>query len=185
MLQDDTQKKNKRAKIKPELGHLSSEGLGHALLIKIQEQSDGSANFNIGAALRVGEAAAAYTHAGIIWLDNTGGPVAERRVSQLAHKANQGVNAAPLTLSPFKPARPDSKTKAIRWLSLREAQMLLARHQGMTAKEAGTLYNTSHRTVEKQLENARNKLGVNKLSAPFLHSLFSTLERLSQLHNGR
>ncbi len=185
MLQDDTKQNKKTAKKGDGQDSVSCEKRGHLLLIKIQEQADGSATFKVGARLRSGGPAGPYARAGLIWLSADGSSVAERLVSQLIRKASQGTSAAPLILTPYQPARSDGKAKAARWLSMREAQMLLARHQGMTAKEAGTLYNTSHRTVEKQLENARTKLGVNRLSAPFLHALFTTLAHLNELYKPR
>lgn len=154
MLQDETKQNKKIAQKGNGQDGVSCETRGHLLLIKIQAQADGSATFRVGARLRSGGPAGPYSRASLIWLDADGSAVADRLVNQLIRKASQGSNAAPLILAPYEPVRGDGKAKAVRWLSIRESQMLLARHQGMTAKEAGTLYNTSHRTVEKQLENA-------------------------------
>lgn len=60
------------------------------------------------------------------------------------------------------------------WLTAREQQMLRYRHQGLTAKESATQLGISHRTVEKQLEHARTKLGGGKLSPHALNALFNT-----------
>lgn len=60
------------------------------------------------------------------------------------------------------------------WLTTRENQVLRYRHLGFSAKESAAQLGISHRTVEKQLELVRNKLGLCRISPLYLYSVFNT-----------
>jgi len=64
--------------------------------------------------------------------------------------------------------------RKIEWLTPRESQVLRYRHMGFTAKESAAQLGISHRTVEKQLELVRNKLGVSRLSPIYICSILNT-----------
>jgi len=66
------------------------------------------------------------------------------------------------------------------WLTQREQQMLKLRYLGLTAKESAVHYGLSHRTVEKQLESAKSKLGLGKLTPHLLNSLFNSVNIIEQ-----
>lgn len=66
------------------------------------------------------------------------------------------------------------------WLTQREQQMLKLRYLGLTAKESAVHYGLSHRTVEKQLESAKSKLGIARLSPPLLSTLFNSINIVEQ-----
>ena len=66
------------------------------------------------------------------------------------------------------------------WLTQREQQMLRLRYLGLTAKESAVQFKISYRTVEKQLETAKGKLGLEKLTPHLLNSLFNSVNIIEQ-----
>lgn len=66
------------------------------------------------------------------------------------------------------------------WLTQRDQQMLGLRYLGLTAKECAAQFKISHRTVEKQLETAKGKLGLSKLNPHQLNSLFNSINIIEQ-----
>ena len=94
-------------------------------------------------------------------------------LNRLTEKVEQSDSEPKLALLAVPtPALVERATVA--WLTPREHEMLHYRHQGFTAKETATLVGLSHRTVEKQIELARAKLGAGKLSPQLLNALFNT-----------